>query len=117
MTIGRDLELIKIKCGQIALGHGKCYVCECTVAKKGMTVHHMWYLDNNDVTYKQFPQNTSGRLEYYTKLFPLIYRNPRRFMYLCNTCHHSLGIFCRYGDKKFDKLARVRKMMIGKRLY
>lgn len=110
MTIKSDLILKKIKCGKIALGQGKCFVCRCMVAKRGMTVHHLWYLPDGDVVYKDYPQNDSGRLEYYTELFPLIYNNPKRFMYLCNTCHHSLSKLCMYGDKKFDKLCLARKM-------
>lgn len=109
MTLKDQLVLIKIKCGQIALGRGKCYVCEAMVAKRGMTVHHLWYIEN-DITYKNFPQNDSGRVEYYTKLYPLIYKNPKRFMYLCNTCHHAVGRMCWFGDKKFNKLCAVRKM-------
>ena len=113
MTVGRDLELIKIKCGQIALGHGACYVCGCRVAKKGMTVHHMWYLPNNEVYYKDFPETPAGRLQYYSALYPLVYKNPKRFMFLCNTCHHTLTRFCRFGDKKFKKLCEVRKMTLS----
>jgi len=114
MTVKEELSNIKLKCGQIALGQGKCFVCGCMVAKRGMTVHHVWYLKNNDVVYKDFPENDSGRLEYYTKLFPLIYKNPKRFMYLCNSCHHAVGRICRFGDKKFNKLCLVRKMTLGK---
>jgi len=110
MTIKKDLGLAKIKCGRIALGQSKCFVCRCMISKRGMTVHHLWYLEKCDVVYKDFPQNDSGRLEYYKALFPLIFANPKRFMYLCNSCHHALSKMCMYGDKKFDKLCLARKM-------
>lgn len=113
MTVGRDLELIKIKCGMIALGHGACYVCGCKVSKRGMTVHHIWYLTSGEVYYKDYPENTSGRLEYYSALYPLIYNNPKRFMYLCNNCHHAVGRICRFGEKKFKKLVEVRTMTLS----
>lgn len=110
MTIKDELNLIKLKCGQTALGNGKCWVCGCSVAKRGMTVHHLWYLKNGDVVYNDYPQNDSGRLEYYKSLYPLIKANPKRFMYLCSTCHQALERMCRFGDKKFNKLVIARKM-------
>ena len=104
-----DINLIKEQCGQVALGNGKCFVCGCITAKRGMTIHHVWYLDN-DIIYKNFPQNESGRLEYYNKLYPMVKKNPKRFMYLCNTHHFTLEKFCRFGDKLFNKLCIARKM-------
>jgi len=110
MTLKEELNLLKIKCGQVALGNGFCYICDCITAKRGMTVHHCWYLKNNEIIYKDFPQTEKGRVEYYTALYPLIVKNPKRFMYLCNTHHFALEKFCRYGDKIFTKLCGARKM-------
>lgn len=110
MTLKEQITLLKIKCGMIAQGKGKCFICGCGTAKRGMTVHHCWYLKNNDIIHSDFSENDSGRLEYYTKLYPLIYANPKRFMYLCNTHHFALEKFNRYGNNIFDKLCLARKM-------
>lgn len=63
---------MKIKCGMVALGNGKCWICGCITAKRGMTVHHLWYLKNNDIIYKNYPKNDSGSLQYYTELYPKV---------------------------------------------
>lgn len=110
MTLRNEISLLKDKCGQIALGNGRCWVCGCITARRGMTVHHLWYLKNNDVVYKDFPKNDSGNLAYYKALYPLIHKNPKRFMFLCNTDHQSLERLNRFGDKKFNKLCIARRM-------
>ena len=110
MNLKNDIMLMKEKCGQIALGHGRCHICGCITAKRGMTIHHLWYLKNNDIIYKDYPKTSAGTLEYYTALYPLIYKNPKRFMFLCNTHHFALEKFCHYGDKMFKALCLARKM-------
>jgi len=113
MTLKKQIKEIKIRCGKIALGNGKCYICGCKDAKRGMVIHHRWYLSVGDIIYSSppyTPHNDSTTLQYYTDLYPLIKLVPKRFMYLCNTDHQSLERFCRYGDKKFNKLCLARKM-------
>lgn len=110
MTIKEELIKQKEKCGTISLGNGTCFVCGAKTARRGMTIHHLWYLDKGDVFYKDYPQNDSGRLQYYTELEPVIKRNPKRFMYLCNTCHQAVERACRFGDKKWKKINQVRSM-------
>ena len=87
----------------------KCYLCGTERTKRGFTFHHRWYIQN-DVTHSQFPKNTSGTLEYYTKLTPLIRSNPKRFRYLCNPCHQSFERIFRFGDKKLNALIKERKL-------
>lgn len=106
MSIKEELNKQKEKCGKL-LG-GKCNICGCTKAKRGMIIHHRWYI-NNDVTYSNYPQNDSGRLQYYKDLEPIIKQNPKRFAYLCNVDHHSLTMICRFGDKKFNALCLERR--------
>ena len=88
-------------------------MCGCSNAKRGMVVHHRWYLKGNDVIYKDekyLPHNDSTRKQYLTDLYPLIFKNPKRFMYLCNTHHHALGKACQFGDPLWDKLCIARKL-------
>lgn len=110
LTIKEDKEAMKLKCGQVAQGHGRCKICKCIKSRRGMVVHHYWYLKKGDITHNMFPKNDSGRLEYYTKLLPLIKRNPKRFAYYCNADHQSVTMFCRYGDPKFKALSLERKL-------
>jgi len=89
----------------------KCYLCKTERTKRGFTFHHRWYIQN-DVIHSQFPKNTSGTLEYYTKLSILILDNPKRFRYLCNPCHQSFERLFRFGDKKLNSLIKERKLTI-----
>jgi len=107
LTIKEQLDAQKIKCAKM-LG-SKCRICKCIKSKRGMTIHHRFYI-TNDVTYKNYPQNDSGRLQYYIDLEPMIRANPKRFSYLCNTDHHSLTKFCQFGDAKFKALSLERKL-------
>lgn len=109
VTLKEEVEKQLEICGKIAQGHGKCKLCGCKKAKRGMVIHHRWYI-TNDVVYKNYPQNDSGRLQYYKDLEPLIRANPMRFSYQCNADHHSLSLFIRYGDKKFNALSLERKL-------
>ena len=110
MKIKKDIRLMKRKGGLIAIGNRKCWRCGCITAKRGMTVHHLWYLKNNDIIYKKYPKNESGSLQYYTELYQKVVKNPKRFMYLCNTHHFTLEKFCRFGDKIYNKISIARKM-------
>lgn len=107
MTIKEELEAQKQKC--INLLGGECRVCHCKISKKGMVIHHRLYI-KNDVIYSNYPQNDSGRLQYYKDLEPLIKKNPKRFSVLCNTDHQSLTRLCRFGDKKLDALLIERRL-------
>ena len=46
-----ELSNLKTKLGQ-RFG-GTCYFCGCQWSKKGMTIHHIYYL-KKDITYDQF---------------------------------------------------------------
>jgi len=113
VTLKEQIKSIKTKCSMMALGNGRCWICGCKDARRGMVIHHRWYLKKGDVIYndpKYIPHNDTTSLQYYIDLYPVIKRNPKRFMFLCNTDHQSLERFCRYGDKKFNKLCLARKM-------
>lgn len=107
MNLRLQTEVIKCRIGKM-LG-GKCFVCGCEISKKGMTIHHLWYVFN-DVVYKNYPKNENGKLAYYTALEPLVNENPKRFMFVCNTHHQAIERICRYGDKIFNRLLKARKM-------
>ena len=112
MTIKEELDKQIIKCGKIAKGRGKCIICKCTKSKKGMLIHHRWYI-TDDVIYsnpKYLPKNDSTRLQYYIDLYPLIVACPERFSYQCGSDHYSLGKFINYGDAKFNALSKERKL-------
>lgn len=62
-----------------------------------MTVHHKWYIEN-DVIYKNYPNSIEGRIQYYDDLFPLVQKNPERFLYLCIKCHNVLEYWLQFKD-------------------
>ena len=109
--ISKEKQVKWIKNDLKRLYGSKCHICKTKVSKKGFTIHHVWYIQN-DVTYSQFPKNTSGTLEYYIKLAPMVKSNPKRFRYLCNPCHQTLERFLRYGDVKINALFKERKRTI-----
>lgn len=102
-------EEIKKRIAKLPRFKSKCYVCGCKISKRGMTFHHLWYIFN-DVVYKNYPKNTSGQLQYYKDLEPLIRENPKRFLYVCNTHHQAIERISRYGDDLFKKLLKARKL-------
>jgi len=106
VAIKEELNKQKERCGKML--RNKCGICGCKKAKRGMIIHHRWYI-TNDVIYSKYPQNDAGRLQYYKDLEPIIKANTKRFAYLCNTDHQSLSMFLRYGDKKFNALCLERK--------
>jgi len=105
-------EEVKKRLGGKIHGRGKCFVCGCKISKRGMTVHHLWYVFNDVVhsNEKYQPRNDTTLLQYYQDLEPLVKENPKRFMYLCNTHHQAIERINRYGDKTLNKLLRARKM-------
>ena len=62
MTIKEEINNIKQECCNISLGNGHCWICNCKSAKRGMMIHHLWYL-KNDIIYKNYPQKDSGSLQ------------------------------------------------------
>lgn len=90
---------------------GKCWVCNAQQSKDGMLFHHVWY-NPQDTTRNQYPSGYAGSLEYHKKLEKEIIQNPKRFRYLCNSCHQALERFIRYSDKKFNKISRERNRTI-----
>ncbi len=101
-------QIISIKTNLAKKFGSKCFLCKIERTKKGFVFHHIWYIQN-DVTHDQFPKNTSGTLEYHTKLAPLIREDSKRFRYLCNPCHHSFERILRFGDVKLNALIKERK--------
>lgn len=113
MTLKDEIDIVKTKCGTIALGNGRCWICGCMKSKRGMVIHHLWYLLKGDVRYndpKYLPHNDSNNLKYHNDLLPLIIKNPKRFMYLCTTHHFALEKLCRYGNIILNKLITARRM-------
>lgn len=88
------------------IGYNTCFVCGCTKAKGGMTIHHLEYIFN-DVTYglpKYKPVNDTTKLLYYKDLLPLVIERPERFMFLCNKHHNILEKLNQYNPKILVKL-------------
>ena len=109
-----ELNSLKRRLATKYLGACECYICGTQWSNKGMTIHHIWYI-NDDVTYDKFPKGLKGNTQYYEALEPLIKKNPKRFRMLCNTCHQTLERFLRFGDSKFKKLVTERQQTLKKR--
>lgn len=101
MNLKQHTEHIKTACARI-IGKPQCFFCRCYTSKKGMVIHHRWYIEN-DVIRKNYPSNGSGTLDYYLDLLPLIEKNPKRFRYCCNTCHQAYERIKRYSQKRLSK--------------
>lgn len=65
----------------------ECEVCLKKMRKPmpGFTIHHLEY-KKGEKTHKNF----LDRQKYYVYLRPIIKKNPKRFAFLCNACHHSI---------------------------
>ena len=106
VTLKEEIEKQIEKCAKML--RGKCIICKCKKSKSGMLVHHREYI-TNDVIYTNYPQNDSGRLQYYKDLEPMIRASTKRFSYICTKDHQSLTRICRFGDEKFNALCLERK--------
>ena len=84
---------------------GKCFFCGAIKSKRGMTIHHRWYI-KNDVVYHDYPKNHNGKMTYHKNLRKKVRERPSRFRYLCNTDHQSLERLLRYSEEKFEKLVK-----------
>jgi len=100
-------EEVKKQIGEI-IG-ADCFVCGCKKARGGMTVHHLWYIFN-DVVYKNYERNDSGKLKYYQELLPLVREQPTRFMMLCNKHHQALERLNRYKEETLERLLMALKL-------
>jgi 5-methylcytosine-specific restriction endonuclease McrA len=109
-----ELNFLKRSLANRYFGVCNCYICGVQWSRKGMTIHHVWYI-KGDVTYDQYPKGVKGNTEYYRALEKHIKQNPKRFRMLCNTCHQTLERFLRFGDVKFDMLVTERKQTLKKR--
>lgn len=65
----------------------QCEVClrKMRGPTPGFTFHHLTY-KKNEKTHRNF----TSRLKYYKYITPIIKKEPERFAFLCNPCHHSL---------------------------
>jgi hypothetical protein len=96
-------EEVKQECAKL-IGYNTCFVCGCKKSKRGMTVHHLWYIFD-DITYDKYkPQNDSNKLKYYTDLLEKVKEDPTRFMFLCNTHHQALERLNRFKPETIVKL-------------
>ena len=102
MTIPDEIKAIKMELAE-RYYEGVCFVCKKPKSKKGMTFHHKRYI-SNDVVHSNYPKNSSGTLQYYKDLAPLIRKNPRRFIYLCSPHHQALERLLRYGNETLKSL-------------
>lgn len=107
MTTNKEqLKELKEKMGKRF--SSKCFFCGTRYSKKGWVFHHRYYL-KTDVVYSNYGND---KLQYHKDLEIEIKKNPKRFRYLCNTCHQGFERMMRYGDKKFNKMVKERKATI-----
>lgn len=106
MTIPDEIKAIKLELAE-RYYEGVCFVCKkdrgmnrgrkSKVAGGNMTFHHKRYI-TDDVVHSNYPKNSSGTLQYYRDLAPLVRKNPRRFIYLCSPHHQAVEKLLRYGN-------------------
>ncbi len=88
--------------GQMALRpeyNNKCFVCHKKFGR-GFAFHHLWYLKNNEVHYKDYKNSKT----YNEDLAKQIKKNPSRFLLLCRVHHHYIEWgrnICRKNPEKF----------------
>lgn len=101
---------IKRSLGEFLNG-GKCEICHTPWSKRGMTIHHITYKDE-EKTHSDFGRDLKGKLEYYTYLEPIVRKEPERFSYLCNPHHQSITVLLRFAvdkqERMFDLVRRSR---------
>lgn len=83
-----------------------CGVCGAKDHKRGMTIHHVEYIDN-DVTYDMYPKTDQGKFQYLTDLEHKIKEDKSRFECLCNPHHQSVERLKRFNPQNFERLVKI----------
>ena len=111
MHLTRKGEIIKIKTelAKLSAFNSKCYVCLTQTSKRGFTFHHKSYI-KNDIIRSNYPLNEKGTLDYYSDLAPLIRKNPKRFLWVCNPHHQSITRICRFKKDNLKRLIQAVRM-------
>ena len=65
----------------------RCFVTHEKFKKRGFVLHHLWYLDEGDVTRGLFPKGEKGRQAYIKALKPKVEQMPFRFLLIKNGVH------------------------------
>jgi len=65
----------------------RCFVTREKFRRRGFVIHHLWYLDEGDVTRGLYPKGEKGRQEYIKALKPMVENMPFRFMLIKNGVH------------------------------
>lgn len=97
---------IKEELARLAPFRRGCYVCGVKRHRRGMTWHHLSYVEG-ERTYKDFGHDT---LAYYQYLQPIIIAFPKRFMLLCTPHHQALERLKRFNSDKFERLVKAVRM-------
>lgn len=105
----KDLKEIKNEIAKLENFKCGCYVCHSKNHPKGMTFHHIKYIDT-EKKYSDFPQNVKGRIEYYMYLKPIIEGDPERFAYICNPHHYLITMLLRFSVDKQERLFELVRL-------
>lgn len=110
MNAQEKVNGIKKTLGALLFG-GHCEICLTPWSKKGMTMHHITYVEG-EKKHSDFERGYLGMLGYYQYLEPIIRKFPERFSYLCNPHHHVITLLLRFTPEKqeriFDLVRRSR---------
>ena len=112
ITVSRQSQARDLKT-QLARHHrfkSRCAICHAKRSRSGFTFHHLYY-NPDEKTYKDF----SDALAYYEYLAPIIRQTPHQFVYLCSAHHQALERICRYGEKNWKRLSRLRGITLASR--
>lgn len=99
-------ELKEIKKTLFHVLGGKCAVRTCkSKFKKGSTIHHLSYRDNEKI-YSDF----SDPLEYYKYLEPIVCAEPDRFLPLCFKHHYAVEWLKKYNADTLESILDIVAM-------
>lgn len=109
LTRKGEISKIKTELAKLPEFNSECYVCLAKVSKRGFTFHHKSYI-KKDVIRKNYPLNEKGTLDYYRDLAPLIRKNPKRFLWVCNPHHQSITRISRFNKDNLNRLIHAVRM-------
>ncbi|MDH3339975.1 MAG: hypothetical protein OEL84_01675 [Nitrosopumilus sp.] len=106
MNDRKRVEKIKEELARMSCFRQGCAICHCKLHPKGMTFHHIKYLESDKV-HSDFAPGYKGMLQYYEYLRPVIRQNPKRFAYLCNPHHQTVTRLLRFKKDKQERIFRL----------
>jgi hypothetical protein len=116
-------KLFELKMSVAKIFRKKCFVCGALFywnekkykENNTFTLHHLQYFPAEKIYDNFTMKSKTGKtipdtLSYYRYLIPLVKATPKRFLFVCHSCHYSIEKLKRFGKAKRNKLIKAVRL-------